>query len=40
MKKTIGIILREYTSDYKDIKLYGFRQDIVPFLEMKMNLTK
>ena len=32
MKKTIGIILREYTSDYKDIKLYGFRQDIVPFL--------
>lgn len=32
MKKTIGIISREYTSDYKEVKLYGFRQDLVPYL--------
>lgn len=33
MKKTIGIIAKEYTSDYKDIPLYGVRRDIVQYLK-------
>lgn len=33
MKKTIGIIAREYISDYKDIPLYGVRRDIVQYLK-------
>lgn len=34
MKKTIGIISREYIADYqyKEVKLYGFRKDLVPYL--------
>lgn len=33
MKKTIGIILRENTSDYKDIPLYACRREVVQFLK-------
>lgn len=33
MKKTIGIILRENTSDYKDIPLYACRREVVEFLK-------
>ncbi|MCI8383841.1 MAG: C26 family cysteine hydrolase domain-containing family [Clostridia bacterium] len=33
MKKTVGIILRENTSDYKDIPLYACRRDVVQFLK-------
>lgn len=33
MKKTIGIIAREYISDYKDIPLYGIRRDTVQYLK-------
>lgn len=34
MKKTIGIIAKEYTSDYKDIPLYGVRRDVVQYLKI------
>ncbi len=33
MKKTIGIILRENVSNYKDIPLYACRREIVQFLK-------
>lgn len=33
MKKTIGIILRENTSEYKEIPLYACRRDIIQFLK-------
>lgn len=33
MKKTIGIILRENTSKYKDIPLYACRRDIIQYLK-------
>lgn len=33
MKKTVGIIAKEYTSDYKDIPLYGIRRDVVQYLK-------
>lgn len=33
MKKTIGIILRENTSEYKDIPLYACRRDIIQYLK-------
>lgn len=33
MKKTIGIILRENTSEYKEIPLYACRRDVIQFLK-------
>ena len=32
MKKTVGIILRENTSFYNEVPLYGFRRELIPFL--------
>lgn len=33
MKKTIGIIAREYIADYKQIPLYGIRREVIQFLK-------
>jgi len=33
MNKTIGILTREYTSDYKDVPLYGVRRDVAQYLK-------
>ena len=38
MKKTVGIILRECISCHKDIPLYGFRRELIPFLR-KYNIN-
>lgn len=38
MKKTVGIILRENTSYYNEVPLYGFRREIIPFLR-KYNIN-
>lgn len=32
MKKTIGIIAREYIADYKEIELYGCKREIIKYL--------
>lgn len=33
MRKTIGIIAREYVADYKEIQLYGCKRDLIRFLK-------
>lgn len=33
MRKTIGIIAREYVADYKEIQLYGCKRDLIQFLK-------
>ena len=32
MKKTIGIIAREYIADYKEIELYGCKRELIQYL--------
>ena len=32
MKKTIGIIAREYIADYKEIELYGCKREVIKYL--------